>query len=870
MAYTQENRGIAIHTPLGPDRLLLTGLRGEEHVCRPFRFDVDMLSEDPGIGPGDLVGKKVSIRINDIDGRVRWIHGMVSAFAAGWLTHGGLRQYQATVVPWFWFLSQHVDCRIFQQRTVIDIAETIFGEFGFAGDYDLSHIKDAHPEWEYCTQYQESTFHFLTRLFEHEGIFWYFRHAQDRHVLCLADQNQGFTNGELREIEVDPAGGRLGSVTDWYHRYRFHPGRFATSDYNYLEPGTPLLSTRNLVAPVPLMNEFERYEWPGDYFDAADGDALVRYRMEEAEADWHRVEGASTCPSFAAGTRVALKGHPNPKEDGKEYAFLSVRHHAEERSYLTRDAEPSTYRNTFEVFPLVSAVTGGPISYRPARVTRTPQITGFQTAIVTAPPDHDPKVAFEDEHARVKILFHWDRHGRKDETSSCWLRVSSPWAGKNYGDVKLPLPGSEVIVAFQEGDPDRPVILGCLYNGENRTPTWERDSSENTSTNTIDQGGNAIRTESKEGQEQISLSSPQAGSQMKLGNMSGAPAVPELPLNFPGTPGGAVGGSTSGSSSSTQATARQEPARRRRGLGEFLSGYASDQAGADRDGGSTQQEMTTGVTPEDYESYDSTKDAEGTQEQVEDAGVFFWAAGPNIDYNEYKLTYVNGDSISVVIGDSYKYIKGNELSFQLGGKYTEIYGGSVSVFWGAKTTADMSVATSLTMGISQRVTCAAQFIAEGPYKLTNVAGTEMKVIGGPGAAIMAGIAIATVGVASAANAGVAAAAAGATVILAAAGAGSAEMKLYPTGSVLEAGLMKAVAVLAEKKATAEEIQAHGFISSLRVAAKDAALAVTKATGSHSKLEGSAIHAHTAKMETAASALKSRAADLGFNGLTGMF
>lgn len=879
MIYTQDGRSIAINTPLGKDRLLLAGLRGEEHLSKAFRFDLDLLSEDHEIAPADLIGKRVAIRIRDAHDGVRWINGMVSEFAAGWLTQGGLRQYKAVVVPWLWFLGQHTDCRIFQFQTVLDIVNTVFGEFGFSGDYDITHVKDAHPEWEYATQYQESTFTFITRLLEHEGIFWYFRHSEDRHMLCLADQNQGFVDGAVPEVDVDASGSKLGWVTDWYHRYRFHPGHFSTSDYDYLNPSTPLLSNRTLVMPVPLMDKYERYEWPGDYFTNEDGELLVRYRMEEAEASYHHVEGASTCPSFTPGTRITLKTHPDKKEVGKAYALLSVRHQAEERSYLARDAGPSFYRNSFEAFPLVSTVTGGPIMYRPPRVTPTPQIAGYQTAVVVAPSGHDPKVAYEDGQARVKVQFHWDRHGAKNDTSSCWLRVMSPWAGKNYGDVKLPLPGSEVVIAFQEGDPDRPVIIGCLYNGDNRTPTWERSAGENTTSNTIDQGGNSIRTESKEGQESVALSSPQASAQIHIGKLNAAPTVPPLPLNFPGTAGGAVSsGSTSDSSSgdtgssgteSTQAAARQPGGRpHRRKLGEVLARFGSTQAGAGPDGTSSQQQMTTSST---YTSYDSTKNEESAQEAedaIEDSGAVFYCYGPSIDYSEYKLTYVNGDSISVIIGDTYKYVDGNDWSYQKGSKYSEVAGHQASISWGAKASADFGLSASWLLGLSYRVTTALQVVAEGPAKMTAVVGSEVKIIGGPTAAALAASSLYLMPVAV--NPIVMAEIALATAGLAYFAASSTEFKFYPTALVAEAGFMKAGSIISKNEVVGKDFKGAGMLNGLYGAIEKAAVGVVEATAADSKVKGSELGARGAELESAATDMKTKVAKMNFSGINGLF
>lgn len=872
MSYSQANRQIAIETPLGTDRLLLAALRGEEHVSQVFRFEADLLSEDSAIAPADIIGKAVAVRLRCANGEDRWINGCVSEFRAGWTTLGGLRQYQAEIVPWFWFLTNHVDCRIFQDLTVVEIAETLFGEFGFA-DYDLSYLTASHPRWDYCTQYQESAYDFLCRLFEHEGIFWYFRHSKDKHTLVLADVNQAFLPGLEPEVDVQPGGSGLGVITDWQHRYRFHAGRFSTSDYNFVDPDMPLRSDRRLLQPVATMDRYERYEWPGDYYTAADGDALVRHRLEEAECSYHRVDGTSTCPSFTPGQRIKVIGHPNPAEDGKAYALLSIHHEAEEPTYLSRDAQPvASYRNRFSAFPMISTVTGAPLSYRPPRRTPTPTIDAIQTAMVVGPAG---ETIHTDKYARVKVHFHWDRHDGKDEHSSCWVRVSQAWAGKDYGQLQIPHVGQEVIVSFLEGDPDRPLIVGRVFNGLQANPLVAEALTQKTQQINRDQGGNQIMTEGADGKQVVRMYSPQSETHMSLGTMPKDMPTPSLPDGIPHPPGGFPSG---GGGSGTQAQASQ-PAPARRRLSEVLSGYASEQAGADRGSGSSQQQMSstaTPVTPSGYVSLDSTKnDAEAVEDEIESVpGISTWTSGPSIDSSSYKLVYVKGDTVTVTEGDKYAYTIGNSVSHTRGGSVTETLGGTFTTFLGARASNSLTVDVTLILGLRIQTNALVQLNSDIGYKLTSVVGIDQKMIGSWASTLaVVGATMASLTTAyAAANRGAYGAVpitVGLSGVLAAAGAAlaakflpSTEIKMYPTASVVEIGLNKYVAIGTEKKVTLEQLkgnlskkQINAVFDELNGAKKKAdatssQIAADEKIAMGMQLESiiSAIEANTAKLE----------------------
>jgi type VI secretion system secreted protein VgrG len=456
--FTQANRPLALTTPLGKDVLLLTAFIGREELSRLFHFQLEMLSEKDSLAPKDLVGKSVTWTYQPAGAAPRPFNGFVSRFAAGGRREGGLRQYRAEVVPWLWFLTCTADCRIFQKKTAPKIIEQIFKDLGFTA-YENA-LKATYAEREYCVQYRETDFHFVSRLMEQEGIFYFFRHENGKHTLVLADHKSAYQDCPEKEVEYYTGSLVPNHIASWEHQYEFRPGKYVQTDYNFETPTTSLQTQSTTIVPLPDNQKFEVYDYPGRYGRKGDGAELTKVRMEEEEAAYDVVRGASTCRTFTPGGKFTLKKHDCPGEAGKGYVLTAVEHSAGDGSYTAGQAASQPYSNRFTCIP-------DGVTFRPARTTPRPVVQGPQTAVVVGPKGEE---IYTDKYGRVKVQFHWDREGKKDENSSCWIRVSENWAGKNWGIVFNPRIGQEVIVEFLEGDPDRPIITGRVYNADQMPP----------------------------------------------------------------------------------------------------------------------------------------------------------------------------------------------------------------------------------------------------------------------------------------------------------------------------------------------------------------------------------------------------------------
>ena len=456
--WTQDGRLIAIETPLGKDKLLLTSLTGEEAISGLFAYELEMLSGDQAIQPESLIGRSVKIVITLKDGKTRPIHGMVAQFRAGPLVGRGLRQYSAQVVPWLWYLGQSSDCRIFQNLNVPDIIEQVFKTFGFT-DYQLSVARGDYPKLEFCVQYRETALNFVSRLMEEVGIFYFFRHEKERHLLVIADPNMKFNTLPDPQLIYAPGNAQSGHVTQWENIYTFRPGRWSQRDFNFETPSNDLTTTEKTILKLRNAETFERFDYPGLYTNKSLGGKVTRKLMEAEEAAYHAVLGASDYPCLDTGFKFTLASHPCEAES-TAYVVRRVRHEATCASYLNQGGEPSRYNNTFQAIP-------NDVPFRPLRVTKKPFVQGPQTAVVTGPGGAE---IFTDKYGRIKVQFHWDRQGKKDDKSSCWVRVAQSWAGRSFGTWYLPRIGQEVVVTFLEGDPDRPLVVGSVYNAEQTVP----------------------------------------------------------------------------------------------------------------------------------------------------------------------------------------------------------------------------------------------------------------------------------------------------------------------------------------------------------------------------------------------------------------
>jgi type VI secretion system secreted protein VgrG len=496
---TQENRQLAVTTPLGKDVLLLTAFSGHEEVSRLFSYRLQMLSAKDPIEPKEIVGKNVTFTVKLQDGTLRYFNGFVSRFFAG-SSETGFRNYTAEVVPWLWFLTRTADCRIFQDKTVPEIIEQIFKDLGFT-NYDLGEVKGNHLKWEYCVQYRETDFNFVSRLMEHEGIFYFFRHEDGKHTLVMADQKAAHKFCPEKEVEHEYSFGTrfiTDRITQWDHQFEFRPGKWSQTDYNFETPYTSIAASANSVVKLPGSEGFEIYDYPGEYKTKSEGDSDTTIRMEEDEMPYHVANGSSTCKTFTAGFKFTLKRHEIKEEEGKTYVITSISHSATEPATYEGGAESTMdYQNTFVCIP-------DSVNFRPARMTPKPMVHGAQTAVVVGP---NKEEIWPDKYGRVKVQFFWDREGVRDEKASCWMRCMQTSAGRLWGSMFIPRIGQEVIVTYLEGDLDRPLITGVVYNAEQMPaytlPDEKTKSYLKTNTSPGGEGFNEWRFEDKKGKEQV-------------------------------------------------------------------------------------------------------------------------------------------------------------------------------------------------------------------------------------------------------------------------------------------------------------------------------------------------------------------------------
>lgn len=449
---TQAGRFLSVETVLGKDKLILTAFEGEERLSRPFHYRLEMASADDAIAAERILGTKVTIHIARDGGEPRCFNGIVKRFAAGPMWNRNYRCYYAEVVPWLWFLARRVDCRIFENASALEIIKKIFHEHGTRSFETVGSIDP--PKREYCVQYRESELDFVSRLLEEEGIFYFFKHKPDDHILVLANARSAYVKCE------DGEAAQFGQhVSAWRSSFEFPSGRWEQQDYNYEQPAIVGATTQTILKSKEA-GKYSIYWYPGGFIDSTRGAALTKFRMEEEEAGYAVSEGQGTVRAFSPGVKFALKNDKTESESGS-YVITSVRHVASDRTHFAGDGTPPQYHNDFTCIP-------ESVTYRPPRVTPKPVVRGPQTAIVTDGPEGS---SYNDKYGRVRVKFHWSsERGPEKSGQSCWLRVAQLWAGRKWGAFFLPRIDMEVIVDFLEGDPDRPIVVGCVYNGDKLPP----------------------------------------------------------------------------------------------------------------------------------------------------------------------------------------------------------------------------------------------------------------------------------------------------------------------------------------------------------------------------------------------------------------
>jgi type VI secretion system secreted protein VgrG len=502
MAKTQTNRQMSVETTKGGDTLLLSGMHGSEALGRLFQFEVDVFSEggEP-IKAKDMLGTNVTIRLLSGKEGTRYFNGFVSRFTMQGVDQsksaGLIYSYRLTLVPWLWFLTRSASCRIFQEKTAPDIIKAIFKDRGFTDVKDS--LTETYRTWEYCVQYRETDFNFVSRLMENEGIYYYFEHDNGKHTLVLCDaptNHSKTTNYEtLKFDEPDMSAKGDCFIWDWIHGNELLSAGYALTDFNPLTPKTDLYNTVS-SQNIEDTGVFQLYDAPGAYTTPDEGKFYTKVRMGEVEAQYS-VARATTCArGIVPGATFGLQGHP-VVDDG-DFLITSA-------TYQLQNDEMGAVgqkSSTTTIFQAQVTAMSASIPFRPARVTPKPTVQGPQTAMVVGKSGEE---IWTDKYGRVKVKFPWDPDPAADETSSCWVRVSQNWAGKKWGIFFLPRIGQEVIVDFLEGDPDRPIVTGRVYNAENMPPydlpTNQTQSTIKSNTSKGGQNFNEIRFEDKKDNE---------------------------------------------------------------------------------------------------------------------------------------------------------------------------------------------------------------------------------------------------------------------------------------------------------------------------------------------------------------------------------
>jgi type VI secretion system secreted protein VgrG len=498
MPRTQTYRKAAVLTPLGDDVLLLKSCSATEELGRLFGFELELLSEKHEIKFEDIIGQNATVRLALPSGKIRYFNGFVSRFVQ-MPGEGDMARYQATLVPWLWFLTRMADCRIFQELTATDIIQQVFRDQGFT-DFKLSLSAD-YRKRDYCVQYRETDFNFVSRLMEEEGIYYFFEHENGKHVLVLADSksaHKAYPDYEkIVHRSEDQPGVEQEYIYDWSVEQEVQPGIVCLNDFDFEKPKKALAVKANVARPHAVPN-FERYDYPGDYVEYGDGEALARRRIEELQVRHEQVRGNSRVKGLCPGFLFTLERHPR-QDQNREYLVVSAACKITADTYNTAARLPGD-----DFFECAFTAINSDTPFHSARLTPRPIVQGPQTAMVVGPPGEE---IYTDKYGRVKVQFHWDRRGKSDQNSSCWLRVSQLWAGKCWGAMHIPRIGQEVIVDFLEGDPDRPIITGRVYNGESMPPyplpDQKTKSTVKSNSSKGGQGFNELRFEDKKGNEEV-------------------------------------------------------------------------------------------------------------------------------------------------------------------------------------------------------------------------------------------------------------------------------------------------------------------------------------------------------------------------------
>ena len=491
-----------------PDGMLLfASLGGTETVGELFTYSIKLKTPDilnlGYVSPAanlqlkPMVGKDLCVNIELDGGGKRYISGLVTAArVAG--HQGRSVVYELRLEPWLKILTHTSDYKAFQNKNVVEILDEVLDEYPWPVE---KRLVENYPTRTWQVQYGETDFDFVQRLMQEWGIYWWFEHSENSHTLVLADAinvHKACADSPLvcyyqKGLKLDKE--FIHTITA---NESLRSGQWVLNDFDFMKPRSLLKSTVANPRETGLA-EYEHYEWPGDYFTKSEGEMLTRIRMEEQRSPGSRVQGSGNIRTLMTGFTFILENYPTA-EVNREYLLVQTTLFIQDNAQHSGQEQHFSYSTSFELHPTSEV-------YRPQRTLSKPHTKGPQSAIVTGPAGQE---IWTDKYGRVKVQFGWDRYGKNDENSSCWVRVSYPWAGKGFGGIQIPRIGQEVLVDFKNGDPDLPIIVGRTYNQDTMSP-WGLPGAATQSgfySHTIGGGptnANALRFEDKPGGEEVWL-----------------------------------------------------------------------------------------------------------------------------------------------------------------------------------------------------------------------------------------------------------------------------------------------------------------------------------------------------------------------------
>jgi type VI secretion system secreted protein VgrG len=499
---SDANRNLKIDSPLGDD-VVCKSFSGQDKLGRLFDYRIELLSLDRNIQFSKIVGQRVTVTL-ELDKGSRYFDAFVTEFRYTG-TEGQYASYQATLKPWFWFLTRTADCRIFQKQSVPDIIKAVFKDNGMSDFEDA--LCGSYREWVYCVQYRETDFNFISRLMEQEGIYYYFKHVKGKHILVLSDSKSShdkfpaYGTVPYYPPDANAALRKRDHIQYWTMTQSIVPGKYAIKDFDFEKPkvdlSAKLKEIRKHAYPI---KDHEIFDYPGEYTEKSDGESYAKKKLQELQAQHERVFAGGSARGMCCGWLFKLDNYPR-KDQNKEYLIVGVSHEARSDPLETSPGGGEDFFYSCQIEVLHSQT-----QYRSERITPKPIVQGPQSAIVVGPSGEE---IYCDKYGRVKVQFHWDRQGRNDQDSSCWIRVSQAWAGTQWGSMHIPRIGQEVLVSFLEGDPDQPVITGRVYNAKNMPPydLEENKTQSGIKSRSSKNGGknnfNELRFEDKKGKEEV-------------------------------------------------------------------------------------------------------------------------------------------------------------------------------------------------------------------------------------------------------------------------------------------------------------------------------------------------------------------------------